>query len=107
MDNIFRGYFFLVNINVNFVNVLILIYYILFIIGICNFGVRDIFSFRYCRIVILLVIIKENGKIRIFFFFNLNNVISFMELVELVISIEVVYFWCNKEGKDRFGSTEI
>lgn len=105
LDNTSRSHYFPANINVNFVNMLILTYYILFIIGICNFGVRD--TSRYCGIVILPVTTKENGKTRTFFFFNSNNVISSMELVELVISIEAAYSWCNKEGKDRPGSTEI
>lgn len=43
-----------------------LIYYILFITGICNFKVIDTSSSRYCKIVLSLVTMNENDK-RTFF----------------------------------------
>lgn len=55
-----------VNGKVNFVNMLIT-YYILFIIGICNFEVTDTSNFRYCKI-ILIVTIHEKDKMKDSFF---------------------------------------
>ena len=55
------------------------IYYVIFIIGICNFKVIDTSSSRYCKIVISLVTINENDKRT--FFFNPSNTINSIKLV--------------------------
>lgn len=92
-----------VNFNVNFVNVLMLARYIL-IIGLCNLQVTNTWSSRYCKIVILPVTqVKMTRQGLLFSYFNPNNAIDSIKLVEWGGLWEKRQPTCGVTKKERTG----